>query len=350
MNKQEFIIKLQEEEKQILKNYHSLKEDGETRSLSIEPQDICEKVFPQQKWQESKVQLQREIEAALEVSLDELEKKESKFLRWANKKCKKDRRKNYEKRKKLNRARIKIISEGDSWFQYPFFIDEIIDGLLKNYDYAILSLGSGGAWLTTMLNEDEFTKEILKEKPHFLMIGGGGNDILQKGNITKLVAPFDSKLQASDYLTEKFEIVLAIIRRIYVKIISEQTVLFPNVHIFSHGYDYVIPSKRKGPGIWRAALNLILKNGQWLYKPLRKIGIKDSQLQRAIMKELIDCFNEMLQDLENKFDRFHYVDLRNFAKSEDDWFDEIHPDSEKFGEMALRFSEQIEFIWKKINQ
>ena len=37
-----------------------------------------------------------------------------------------------------------IVSEGDSWFQYPVFLKDIIDQLADDDDKAILSLGEAG--------------------------------------------------------------------------------------------------------------------------------------------------------------------------------------------------------------
>lgn len=52
-----------------------------------------------------------------------------------------------------------IVSEGDSWFQYPFFLTDIIDNI--NDKYAVLSLGGAGHHLSDMvLNQDEFKPAI----------------------------------------------------------------------------------------------------------------------------------------------------------------------------------------------
>ena len=44
-----------------------------------------------------------------------------------------------------------VISEGDSWFQYPVFLKDVIDHLYENY--AILSLGAAGDLLKNMADK-----------------------------------------------------------------------------------------------------------------------------------------------------------------------------------------------------
>ncbi|MGI9436364.1 MAG: caspase family protein, partial [Geminicoccaceae bacterium] len=41
-----------------------------------------------------------------------------------------------------------IVSEGDSWFQFPILLDDVIDHLLE--DYPIMSLGAAGDTLQNM--------------------------------------------------------------------------------------------------------------------------------------------------------------------------------------------------------
>ncbi len=47
----------------------------------------------------------------------------------------------------------RIISEGDSWFQYPTRLQDVIDHLMG--DHAILSLGGAGDTLDDMREQDE---------------------------------------------------------------------------------------------------------------------------------------------------------------------------------------------------
>ena len=49
---------------------------------------------------------------------------------------------------------IRIVSEGDSWFQYPWLLDDVIDHLMAEDDIAILSLGGAGHRLVGSFRAD----------------------------------------------------------------------------------------------------------------------------------------------------------------------------------------------------
>ena len=56
---------------------------------------------------------------------------------------------------------LRVISEGDSWFQYPFLLEDVIDQLFE--DYAILSFGAAGDVLSNMVEQDEVSNAIREE-------------------------------------------------------------------------------------------------------------------------------------------------------------------------------------------
>ena len=49
----------------------------------------------------------------------------------------------------------RIVSEGDSWFQYPILLDDVIDNLIDDHEYAVLSFGGAGHLIEKMQKEDE---------------------------------------------------------------------------------------------------------------------------------------------------------------------------------------------------
>lgn len=54
------------------------------------------------------------------------------------------------KNQKPGKKYYKIYAEGDSWFQFPIFLVDIIDWLNKNKDFLIYSDAYGGDWITNM--------------------------------------------------------------------------------------------------------------------------------------------------------------------------------------------------------
>jgi len=69
-----------------------------------------------------------------------------------------------------------VVSKGDSWFQYPFLLKDVIDQLFD--DYAIYSLGGAGVLVSEMLDQDEIGDAIDRENPDLLFLSGRGNDLL----------------------------------------------------------------------------------------------------------------------------------------------------------------------------
>ena len=103
-------------------------------------------------------------------------------------------RKSFKKREKLfwkrvNRGNVSklILAEGDSWFEYPKFISEIIDQLNKRKHYAISSLAYGGDWISNILYEQQYIEKLSLIKPDVFLISGGGNDIVGGHRLAQLV-------------------------------------------------------------------------------------------------------------------------------------------------------------------
>ena len=84
----------------------------------------------------------------------------------------------------------KIVSEGDSWFQFPVLLEDVTDQLFKPFavdGYAVFSLGAAGDLLENIINEDEITQAIEAEKPEVFLISGGGNDLVADGKLANFL-------------------------------------------------------------------------------------------------------------------------------------------------------------------
>ena len=66
------------------------------------------------------------------------------------------------KLKSNKNQRIKIIAEGDSWFEH-LFIKETLDQLNKISNYAIYSLAFGGDWIGNYLQEQKYLEKLKEE-------------------------------------------------------------------------------------------------------------------------------------------------------------------------------------------
>ncbi|WDE02095.1 trypsin-like peptidase domain-containing protein [Thalassomonas actiniarum] len=240
--------------------------------------------------------------------------------------CKKRRQKQYRRKINSGYQGIRIVSEGDSWFQYPIILKDVIDQLFDKY--AIYSLGGAGHLLNDMIDEDEITDAVVKEKPDVLLLSAGGNDMVGDRRLATMVDPFDNndpRRPVSSYINSRFDDFLTELIALYSGLFTRLTSRFPLLVICVHGYDWAIAKK-----------------GRWLGKPLASVGFENPDDQTAIVYEMINRFNTALQSLVSNFaGNVRYIDCRG-AVAEELWFDELHPDNNGFKSVAARFESMIE--------
>ncbi|MEM7510798.1 MAG: hypothetical protein AAF388_07685 [Bacteroidota bacterium] len=90
------------------------------------------------------------------------------------------RRRKYYKAKAKNPDRKKILSEGDSWFCYPF-VNDVTD-YLSNY-YNVFSLAEAYDEAQTILRDGDLFAFAEIEKPDVVLLSAGGNEISIKFRI-----------------------------------------------------------------------------------------------------------------------------------------------------------------------
>jgi len=230
----------------------------------------------------------------------------------------------------------KIVSEGDSWFQFPILLADVIDQLFNPFEafdrYAVFSLGAAGDLLKDIVKDDEISQAIEAEQPEVFLISGGGNDLVADGNLANFLKEFDrnNTQPAAEYINEEFEIFLREIIQLYRGLFIRLLSRFPDLRIICHGYDYAIPN-----------------NGISLGKPMKSRGIEDPGLQREIMRIIIDRLNkaqiDLIQDVEFA-GLVHHVDCRGVVG--ENWFDELHPNNKGFEAVGKLFDNKIKELTK----
>ena len=237
---------------------------------------------------------------------------------------------------------VKIVSEGDSWFQYPIIREDIIDQIFKPFmireranPFAVFSLGGAADKLDTIVKEEKETyiKALRDHEPAWFLLGGGGNDLLEV--FEQVIVEFSeerSDRKVDDYiniqaLNQKLKEVMGFYREIFSDVIDNKE--FNDVKILCHGYDYVRPTV----------------DGEILGSRLIKKNIKNETTMFNILKFVIDLFNDKLEEVVAKQSaspekRVFYVDCRNSADAND--FntlpaDDFHPSSKGFEKIANRF-------------
>ncbi|ATE59010.1 caspase family protein [Thauera sinica] len=220
-----------------------------------------------------------------------------------------------------------LVSEGDSWFQYPIRLEDTIDHLYTK-GFAVRSLDAAGDTLENMLKDREYVDAIRETKASIFLLSAGGNDALGGGNLSAHLRNFDPALSPAAHLLPSFERLLDHALSMYERVLRDVEKL-PGVVTICHGYDYVIPN-----------------SGKWLGKPMISRGIKDGAVQRGIAAHMIDRFNERLRQVVARFgDRAMHVDARGaVGDTLNVWYDELHPKNPGYGRVAERFEKAIKSV------
>ncbi len=279
------------------------------------------------------------------------------------------RKKNRKFKKQLRKPDFRtgkkvIVAEGDSWFEYPLFITDIIDWIIKKTNYPVYSLAYGGDWIANILYEEQYIDELTLYQPEVFLISGGGNDLVGGSRLAKMVdkrsvvdttfTPADHQLLADlqsrsgytevqarrivvgfKFLNKDFHALINLFRILYSLLFRniELSGKFNDMIIITQGYDFPIPSNNKS---FFKPLRWAFGNGRWLHDPLIMKGISDREEQRSVVAAMIFEFNEMLIATGRKFQRVYHIDSRGLL-ADTDWADELHARSRAFERIADKY-------------
>jgi len=223
---------------------------------------------------------------------------------------------------------LRLVSEGDSWFQYPILLREIIDDLFQ--EYAIFDMSAAGDSLHNMRRGVQQIIDALKaESSHGLLLSGGGNDFLDRGVFSHVLRGFNRSFNTADQyvIMHRLAEVMRSIEADYAAMFEAVTQQVEGVRIFCHGYDWAIP-RFGGLYLWP------VMNDKEIPEPLRP----------DIVKIIVNAFNEALSGVASSTrfgGRITYIDCRGAIGRSDEWFDEIHPKNPGFSRVADRFRRAI---------
>ncbi|MEL6188963.1 MAG: hypothetical protein AAFU79_30450, partial [Myxococcota bacterium] len=215
----------------------------------------------------------------------------------------------YNRRVSSGWAGLRLVAEGDSWFQYPWdYDDDLIDYLMR--PYAVYCLSAAGDRLEDMLRQKStFLDAIKSTDADGLLLSGGGNDIAGE-ELSEYLVPFDPALPdraSSDYVRPEFHACLGKTEARLRALFEELTSRFPHLKIFLHGYDHPVPSEQ----------------GEWLGPTLAEKGIPRG-LWGSILMVMIDEYNSLLGGFVADFPgQIYLTNLRGTAK-DGGWRDELH--------------------------
>jgi hypothetical protein len=230
-----------------------------------------------------------------------------------------------------------VVSEGDSWFDYPFFLN-VIDRIDDEEMFAHFRLEASGDTVRNMIGTAAAVKNlrvvIEEERPICLLFSGGGNDVASAANRGLLFRQGTGTDPLAYLEPEGLEHVFGRLEASYTALIAT---IGPVAPILVHGYDHFTPSDAPVKFV-----GIDLPIGPWIFPAMVDVGITDRTLGRALGRVLIDHFNSVLVRLAaaHPLDLVH-VDLRGTLDIERDWENEIHPTRDGFKKVAAKFVAQI---------
>lgn len=247
-------------------------------------------------------------------------------LNWANRISRAARWVAYQSKTASGFKGLRIVDEGDSWFQYPLRLSDTIDQLAQDADKAIFSLSGAGDLLRDMADRREYLAALQQTGAPVMLLSGGGNDILGGGNFERFLLPFEDGKGPKDLLNiPLLESAMRAVLADYRRILGDVRHHFPGVRIFGHAYDVAYPQP----------------DGRWIGKPLTAKGIP-LDIGRSIVEFILDGFTAALRGFEGEFDNYSLVDLRGKVDhGKQSWFDELHPKNPGYARAADEFREAL---------
>jgi hypothetical protein len=239
---------------------------------------------------------------------------------------------------KARRAgKVVVVSEGDSWFDYPMYRN-IIDYIDDQNRFAIKRLEFSGDTVAHMVGIgddwsglDSLLTVVEHERPRFVLFSGGGNDIVGD-ELKGAFKPFDSTQTPAWHLdTATWRKLTNDVESGYRELIKKIGPLAP---VFAHGYDFIIPSNRP------VRYDGVRVAGPWVWTYLEECKIP-TPMMGQIGRLMIEWFNTLLGTLEKTYpDTFGYIDLRDTLTPQL-WQNEIHPTQAGFEAVAKRFQASL---------
>lgn len=242
----------------------------------------------------------------------------------------------FEDMSKGDEIRIKILAEGDSWFAYPrkFFLfgknSNIVHCLGDRDDLAIYSSSENGDEALSMMSGDQklsMMKRIKHTTYDVILFSGGGNDLVGRYDFGFFLKPMKTGNWRDCINDDRLNKKLYQISLCYEELIerAQEFSTEENIKIITHTYDYAIPSNE---GF--ALFDIFPMSESWMQPYLVKNGVKIPSDQRAIVKHVLEQFQNVLLALQKKYASiFHVVKTQGLLKP-DQWRNEIHPTPEGF--------------------
>jgi hypothetical protein len=264
----------------------------------------------------------------------------------------------FQKALRAGDSRQVLVAEGDSWFQFPVFIREVVGHL--SVPYLVNCVSAAGDTARNMVfghigrGGQEYLLELDRnaDRVRAFLFSAAGNDIIGEDEELRdgtpvlrkiLVNPGTGSQQPADHVDqEEVDRRLGFLENAYRRVIGEirSRPHFRTLPVLVHGYDVPFPypwgsNDRRNPR-WA-------RKDQWLGSAFAPAGI-EGPMRREVLHLLIDQLYGMLDRLAASDPHVHVVDCRGSLPDLGDWADEIHGTSEGYASVADRFHETLRLV------
>ncbi|MCF7989018.1 MAG: hypothetical protein K9M02_01100 [Thiohalocapsa sp.] len=244
-------------------------------------------------------------------------------------------------KKRVGKEDLPIVyAEGDSWFQFPFMIEDVIDHL--DSSHLVWCSSAAGDTLKNMVFDDpEYPKQLrkLKQDGHSVsafLFSGAGNDVVGQdadgvAALSRIVRDYNPNRSIQWHIeTDALVDTMAFIEKAYRKVLDDVDEEFPGIKVVLHGYDRAptrgVPNGDPNPPVWAKP---------WTSDPLTKRGFPDNDIASDVVAAILDRVNELTKGICNAYPHAVYADLRNTVPA-GEWADELHPTDNGFAEAAAK--------------
>ena len=240
---------------------------------------------------------------------------------------------------------------GDSWLNWLPIYPELIGALpAVGYEVVLLESDNGRTLADMAAIVPQFASLLADDtvqKPDFkaLLVGGGGNDIVQPlanpgaSWLFKMLvpnAPTAAKALKKDVVTDFIDRVLFGHYQAILRELRAATA----VPILVHGYDYPVPDGRD-------AKIFGVGPGPWLKPVFDARGLGDLAINREVMRVLIKRLNDMVTRVVKGFPNVHQVKFTGKLATQPPanwatmWDNELHPKKVGYDRLAAVLAAQL---------
>lgn len=227
-----------------------------------------------------------------------------------------------------------LVAEGDSWFNYPIELRDVVDHL---GDVAnVYTVAEAGDTIEDMARHLEPVEAVDHHQPRALLVSAGGNDLILR--MQPFLRPAAPTAPAERFLYKgKARQRVAHILRHYRVLLEHVHARRPELPIIVHSYDYLRPQLEHPRALGPRPLAVGVHRS-FLAAEFDDVGIPPHR-QGEVAARVVDLFHEGMVTLANRLRAqgmdLRLVDLRGLVPREH-WANAIHPDSEGYRRVAER--------------